>query len=154
MSTNITITFRHLYCKTSIKCHLPPPPQQKKKKKTLSKITWLHNFYIRAIAESQNIPLVIRTQMVKFTFTSKKSKKPQKNQQIRPTQKLTRKNPNTVPALRHVIDLALDSHEQRLFGVRSIVLLELLLSDLPDLYRRRQRLRLFLEFPGPLILIR
>lgn len=46
------------------------------------------------------------------------------------------------PALRDVIDLALDGHEEGLLGIGPVVLAELLLGDLPELHGRRERLRL------------
>lgn len=58
-----------------------------------------------------------------------------------------------VPALRHVIDLTLDSHEQRLRGIGAVVLLQLVFSDLAQLDRRGQRLHL-LHVPGRLMVIR
>lgn len=55
-----------------------------------------------------------------------------------------------IPALRDVVDLAFDRHEQGLLGIGAVVLLELLVGDLPDLDRRRQR-RNLLEGSGPLV---
>lgn len=50
-----------------------------------------------------------------------------------------------VPALRDVVDLTLDRHEQRLSGVRAVVLFELHIGDLTKLNWRRQRLHLLFE---------
>jgi len=58
-----------------------------------------------------------------------------------------------IPALRNIIDLTLDGHEEGLLGVRAVVGLKFLLSDLADLNGGSQRLHLRLEVAGGVVAV-
>lgn len=58
----------------------------------------------------------------------------------------TKKN---IPALRDIVDLTLNSHKQRLFGIGTIIVLQILLRNLSKLNWWWERLHLFLGFPRP-----
>lgn len=52
------------------------------------------------------------------------------------------------PALRNIVDLALDSHEERLLRIGAIILFQVILRNLTDLDRRRERLELLPQVPS------
>lgn len=87
-----------------------------------------------------------------FNNPVKTPKKKKENQKIKnllfENQKIPEQKKN-IPALRDIVDLTLNSHKQRLFGIGTIIVLQILLRNLSKLNWWWERLHLFLGFPRP-----